>query len=284
MPHGLSLSADAAHLHGDRAGGPLPHHRHHASDAGNPRKLPVGHVPAQSRRTDAGNGDRRRARLPVVDLCLRSARAHQSRHSAAARPPDGQRPAQDRIDELDPDVDAGHADHLLRRRDRHGRQYLSWRPQWRAHAHAMDAGPQRRLLARRPGAALSALHHGPGLRLLCRQRGGADPLAVLAVELDEAADRRAQIDQGVRPRHAHLHPPVEPGGTRLCAPARRRGDPLRRQYLALGASGGARPARLGRPHSAGNARPHALSAHRRTALPGDAAALRLLLVLAWPGG
>ena len=33
MPHGLSLPADAAHLHGDRAGGPLSDHRHPAPDA-----------------------------------------------------------------------------------------------------------------------------------------------------------------------------------------------------------------------------------------------------------
>ena len=42
MPHGLPLPADAAHLHGDRAGGPFPDHRHHAADAGNPAQLPVG--------------------------------------------------------------------------------------------------------------------------------------------------------------------------------------------------------------------------------------------------
>ena len=50
---------------------------------------------------------------------------------------------------------SGHADHLLRRRNRHGRQYLSRRPQRRAHADAMDAGPQRRLFPRRSRAALS---------------------------------------------------------------------------------------------------------------------------------
>ena len=177
MPHGLSLPADAAHLHGDRAGGPLPDHRHHAADAGNPGELPVGDVPAQPRRADAGNGDRRRARLSVVDLRRRSARAHQSRHPPAARAADGQRPAQDRADELDPDVDAGHADHLLRRRDRHGRQHLSRRPQRRAHADAVDARPQWRLLALRSGAAVPAADHGPGLRLPGRQRRGADALA-----------------------------------------------------------------------------------------------------------
>ena len=34
MPHGVPLSADAAHVHGDRAGRPLPDHRHPAPDAG----------------------------------------------------------------------------------------------------------------------------------------------------------------------------------------------------------------------------------------------------------
>ena len=33
MPHGVPLPADAAHVHGDRAGGPLPDHRHPAPDA-----------------------------------------------------------------------------------------------------------------------------------------------------------------------------------------------------------------------------------------------------------
>ena len=44
---------------------------------------------------------------------------------------------------------ARHADHLLRRRDRHGRQRLPRRPQRRAHADAVERRPQRRLLRRR---------------------------------------------------------------------------------------------------------------------------------------
>ena len=55
-----------------------------------PDELPVGDVPAQPRRADARNGDRRRARLPVVDLRRRSARPHQSRHPPAPRAADGQ--------------------------------------------------------------------------------------------------------------------------------------------------------------------------------------------------
>ena len=46
------------------------------------------------------------------------------------------------------DVDARHADRLLRRRDRHGRQLLSRRSRRRADADAVVGRPQRRLLAR----------------------------------------------------------------------------------------------------------------------------------------
>ena len=180
MPSGLSLPADAAHLHGDRAGRPLSDRRHPASDAGHSVQLPVGDVPAQPRRADARNGDRQRTRLPVVDLRRRSARAHQSRHPPASCAADGQRPAQDRTDELAADVVSRHADHLLRRRDRHGRQHLSRRPQRRAHADAVVAGPQWRLLPRRSRPALRAGHHGSGLWLRGRERGSAVAQHLLA--------------------------------------------------------------------------------------------------------
>ncbi len=47
VPHELPLPAHAAHVHGDRPGGPAPDHRHHAADAGPARALPVGDLPAQ---------------------------------------------------------------------------------------------------------------------------------------------------------------------------------------------------------------------------------------------
>ena len=51
-----------------------------------PDELPMGDVPAQPRRTDAGDGHRRRARLHVVDLCRRSReRASISASAAASR-------------------------------------------------------------------------------------------------------------------------------------------------------------------------------------------------------
>ena len=42
MPHGVPLPADAAHVHGDRARGPLPDHRHHAADAARSRRTASG--------------------------------------------------------------------------------------------------------------------------------------------------------------------------------------------------------------------------------------------------
>ena len=114
-----------------------------------PGHLPMGRLSAQSRRTDARNGDRQRARLSVADLRRRPARAHQSRHPPPARAAAGARSPPHRTDEQPVAVDAGNAGHLLRRRNRHGRQYPSGRPQWRAHADAMVAGPQRRIFARR---------------------------------------------------------------------------------------------------------------------------------------
>ncbi len=218
MPHGLSFPADAADLHGDRAGRPVSDHRHPAPDAGYPGQLPVGAVPAQSRRADAGNGDRFRTRLSLVHLRVRSARPHQSRHPPTACALDGQRPAQDRAHELAAAVVSGNADHLLWRRDRDGRQHLSRRPQRRAHADAMDARPQRRILARRPGHALPAAHHGPGLRLSGGQRRSPVAQPVVPAQLDQASHLGAQDKPGIRPRHDDVRPSRQPRCARLRAP------------------------------------------------------------------
>ncbi len=44
---GFHFPAHAADVHGRRAGGPLPDHRHHPPDARDPRGLPMGDLPAQ---------------------------------------------------------------------------------------------------------------------------------------------------------------------------------------------------------------------------------------------
>ena len=85
--------------------------------------------------------------------------AHQPRHppppGAAAR----QRPPQDRAAQRAAVLAARHAGHLLRRRDRDGRQRLPRRPQRRAHADAVARRPQRRVLHGQPAAAVPAADH-----------------------------------------------------------------------------------------------------------------------------
>ena len=65
IPHGVPFSADAAHVHGGQAGRPQADHRNSGADAADSGQLPVVHFPAQSRRVDARDGHRRRARLHV---------------------------------------------------------------------------------------------------------------------------------------------------------------------------------------------------------------------------
>ena len=136
-----------------------------------PDGLPVGPVPAQPRRADARDGDRRRAGLHVrrVRAATRSARINLGIRRRLAPLLEGRPPAH-RADERAAVLAAGQPRPLLRRRDRHGRQRLPRRPQRRAHADAVERRLERRLLDRRPGAALPAPDLEPGLRLPGGQR------------------------------------------------------------------------------------------------------------------
>ena len=82
VPHELPLPAHAADVHGDPDGGSLPDRRHPRPDAGAPRQLPVGALPAQPRRAHARDGDRRRARLHVPRLRRTSRRCGSTSASA----------------------------------------------------------------------------------------------------------------------------------------------------------------------------------------------------------
>ena len=86
------------------------------------------------------------------------------------------------------------------------------------------------------------------------QRRSAEPLGLVAAELDEAPDQRAQVEPGVRPRHADLRAAGQPRRARLCAPDRRRGHSVRLQSVAHRAGGRTRHGGVERPHPAGNAR------------------------------
>ena len=176
-----------------------------------------------------------------------------------------------------------HADHLLRRRDRDGRQHLSRRSKRRPHADAVEQRSQRRLLARRSGAALRAGHPGSGLRLPVDQRRGAGALSVLAAQLDEADGRDAQAASRLRPRLARVRRLSQPQGARLPAPRRSRNHPHRRQPRALGAAGRARSEGVRRPAPGGDGRPHRVSADRRAALLPHPRPIRVVLVHAAAG-
>ena len=156
-----------------RHGGPAPHHRHPGADAGPARDGPVGPLPAQPRRAHARDGHRRGARLHVPRLRGRPAGAHQPGHPPPPGAAAGQRPPPPGAHERAALLAAGHTGHLLRRRDRHGRQRLPARPQRRAHADAVvrrTATPASR--PRRPAAPLPARRHRRRVPLRGRQRGG----------------------------------------------------------------------------------------------------------------
>ena len=116
----------------------------------------MGPVPAQPRRADARDGDRRGAGLHVRGVREGPADEAQSRDppppGAAAR----RRQGRDRADARDALLASGFARPLLRRRDRDGRQRLPRRPRRRAHADAVDRRPQRRLQPLRLRPALPA--------------------------------------------------------------------------------------------------------------------------------
>ena len=278
MPHGFPFPPDAAHLHGAQAGGSPPHRRRHHADARPARELPVGDLPAEPRRAHARDGDRRGARLPPRGVRLGPADADQRRHPAPAGAVARQRSAAHRAAQRAALLPPGHAGRLLRRRDWDGRQHLPRRSQRRANADAMDLRSQRRLLEGRPGTAVRAADHGCDLRLSGRQRRGAGAFAQLTAPLDEAAHRVAAAPSHVRPRHDSLSRARQPQGAGLRARTRRRADSVRRQSVAPGPAGRARPLRCRGPGAGGDARRHRVPPHRRPALRRDVGALWQLLV------
>ncbi len=280
VPHVVPLPGHAAAVHGAAHGGPVPDHRHPGADPGDPRDLPVGDVPAQPRRAHARDGDRRGPGLHVPGLRRRAAGADQPGDPPAAGASAGQRPAPHRADERPPDGPARHADRLLRRRDRHGRQLLPGRQERRAHPDAVEPGQKRRLLGRQPAQALPAGDHRPRVPLRGGQRrdpAGEPPLAAL---VDAPDDRPAQALPGLRPGLDRVPPARQPPRPGVHPPPRRRADPDGRQPLALRPARRARPGGVPRRRAHRAVRAHAVPGDRRAALPAHPGPPRLLLVLA----
>jgi glycosidase len=139
-------------------------------DAGHASGVPMGTVPAQSRRAHTRDGHRRGAGLYVPRLRAGPAGPGECRHPTTSCPAAGQRPQAHGDDERSPVLHAGDAHHLLRRRNRDGRQHLPRRPQRGAHADAVEQRPQRRVLRRQSSTAVPARHHRPGIPLASGER------------------------------------------------------------------------------------------------------------------
>ena len=154
------------------------------------------------------------------------------------------------------------------------------RPRRRAHADAVVARPQRRLLARRSGAALSAADHGcrsTAIRRSTSRRRPRSPSSLLNWMKRLIAVRKARRAFG-RGDLRFLYPanrkvlayPARSTRTRPCCASSTCRARRRRWSSILPASPAASPVEL--------VRPQRLSADRRAALSADAAGLRLLLV------
>ena len=140
-----------------------------------------------------------------------------------------------------------------------------------------------RLLARRLRPALRAAADGPRLRLPGGQRRGAAAHADLAAAL-------AQRFIALRKEHPVFGlgdvQPLEPSNPKIFAHVRAlrgRRRAVRAQRRALGPGRGARSVSLRGALAGGDARAHALPAHRRAAVSADARPAGLLLVPAQGG-
>ncbi len=129
-----------------------------------------------------------------------------------------------------------------------------------------------------PGTAVRAADHGPRVRLPGDQRRGAGARALLAPELDEADDRPAEADGGLRPRHDRVPARAEPESAGLRPALSGRDRAVRRQPRAHRAAGRARSVAVQGHDARGDAGPHRVPAHRGSAVRPDARPVRVLLV------
>ena len=104
-----------------------------------PGSCPVGHLPAQPRRADPGDGHRGGAGLPLLRVRQGPPDEAAHGHRPPPGPPARPGPPPVRAALLPPVHPAGEPGPLLRGRDPDGRQPLPRRPRLGAHAHAVDA-------------------------------------------------------------------------------------------------------------------------------------------------
>ena len=176
-------------------------------------------------------------------LRRRPARAHQSRHPPPPGAAAGERPAQDRADELAAALDARHA----------GRSTTATRSAWATTSISATATACARRCSGRPTATAASRRADPqrlylppiqdpiyGFQAVNVEAQARRP--GVAAQLDAAHDRGAPAAREAFGRGAlRFLYPAQPQDPRLSARARGRAHPLRRQPVARGAGGRARP-------------------------------------------
>ena len=280
VPHGVPLPADAAHVHGDRAGGPPSDRRDHAADAGHPGQLPVGDLPAQPRRAHARDGDRARSATTCTRCTppTRAARINLGIRRRLAPLMENDRRTIELMNSLllslpgSPIIyygdEIGMGDNIYLG-DRNGvRTPMQWSPD--RNAGFSRADPQRLYLP----PIMDPIYGYEAVNVEAQPR---EP--VLAAQLDEAPARGAQ-DASARSAAAR---------SRSCGPATARSSPscasTTTKRSCASPTSRARRSRSSSTSSRFKGRvpvellgQHAVPADRRAAVPADAARPRLLLV------
>ena len=157
--------------------------------------------------------------------------------------------------------------HLLRRRDRHGRQRLPRRPRRRAHADAVVGRPQRRVLHLQPAPAVPAADHrarATTTRASTSRHSSRPSTSLLSWmrQLIALRKRHPVLGRGdmrvLDPENPHVLAFVRDAGGRAAVP-------VRRQPVAPRAARRARPAVARRAHARRGVRPHPVRTRRRGA-------------------
>ena len=197
---------------------------------------------------------------------------------------DGQQPAPHRTSEQPAVFISGNAGPLLRRRNRHGRQHLSRRPRTACARPCSGTADRNAGFSRATPAKLySPVIMDPilGYEAVNVEAQQGDPSSLLSWMRNMIALRKAV--PGVRPGHASNFS-TRPN-RKVLAYLRRDGE---QQVLCVAnlsrfrAARGPGPAGTRGRDTGGDARVRGLPAHRQTALPPDARAVRFLLAgVAW---
>ena len=227
-----------------------------------PAQLPVGDLPAQPRRADAGDGHRRRARLSVVrpTPTIRRARINLGIRRRLAPLMENDRRKIELMNSLllsmpgTPIIyygdEIGMGDNIYLG-DRNGvRTPMQWSPDRNGGFSRAD-----------PARLYAAADHGPALRLRGGQRRGAVAQPVLAAQLDQAADLRCASRRCAFGRGTMTF--IRPANRTVLAYVRQYDDEVILCVANLSRSAQAIELDLSAvegPHPAGDARPHALPA------------------------